>query len=78
MCSKLFIFREFYFLISESNVRLHIHLSELLYTKIKESRINEHKKRTIYIFYLIIIFLQDFLKSLKKKKRLSIIFKLYM
>ena len=50
---------------------INIHPSKLLHTKIKESRINEHKKikiknwkRKINIFYLI-IFLQDFLKSWK-------------
>ena len=50
---------------------INIHLSELLRTKTKKPKINEHKKKkfkirikklTIYIFYLI-IFLQDFLKS---------------
>ena len=45
---------------------INIHPSELLRTKTKESKINEHKKKklkwTIYIFCLI-IFLQDFLKS---------------
>ena len=45
---------------------INIHSNELLCTKTKEFRINEHKKKlkklTIYIFYLI-IFLQDFLKS---------------
>ena len=45
---------------------INIHPGELLHTKIKAFRINEHKKKilkfTIYIFYLI-IFLQDFLKS---------------
>ena len=44
---------------------INIHSSELLPTKIKESRINEYKKKLkkwkFYIFYLI-IFLQDFLK----------------
>ena len=40
-----------------------IHLSELLRTKTKKSKINEYKKKwTIYIFFLI-IFLQDFLNS---------------
>ena len=44
-----------------------IHPIELLYTKIKEFKINEHKKKLkkkwiIYIFYLI-IFLQDILNS---------------
>ena len=55
------------------NYIINIHPSELLYTKTKMSRINEHKnflKKNwnwiIYIFYLI-IFLQDFLKSFKKK-----------
>ena len=79
MYPKLFIFREFYFLILESNVEPHnkYYSSELLSTKIKESRINELKKknalqyqklrikkiyRKITFFYLI-IFLQDFLKS---------------
>ena len=49
---------------------INIHPSELFHSKTKESIINEHKKikkLTIYIFYLI-IFLQDFLKSLKKYK----------
>ena len=43
MCPKLIIFKEFYFLILESNVGPHhnIHLSNLLSTKTKESRINE-------------------------------------
>ena len=42
---------------------INIYQSELLGIKIKESRNNEDKKkRTIYIFDLI-IFLQDFLKS---------------
>ena len=43
MCPKLFILKEFYLLILESNVDhiINIHLSELLSTKIKESRINE-------------------------------------
>ena len=43
MCPKLFILKEFYFLILESNVGPHhnIHPNELLSTKIKESRINE-------------------------------------
>ena len=45
---------------------INIHLNELLHTKTKESKINEHKKKklkwTIYIFCLI-IFLQDFLKN---------------
>ena len=43
MCSKLFILKEFYFLILESNVGLHhnIHSSEFLSTKIKKYRINE-------------------------------------
>ena len=40
MCPKLFILKEFYFLILESNVGPH-HPSELLSTKIKEFRINE-------------------------------------
>ena len=42
---------------------INIHQSELLHTKTKESKINEYKKKkkkTIYIFYLI-IFLHDFL-----------------
>ena len=43
MCHKLFILKEFYFLILESNVGLYhnIHPSELLSTKTKEFRINE-------------------------------------
>ena len=44
---------------------INIYSSELLCTKTKEFRINEHKfflKLTIHIFYLT-IFLQDFLKS---------------
>ena len=44
MYFKLFIFKEFYFLILESNVGddiINIHPSELLSTKTKESRINE-------------------------------------
>ena len=44
MCPKLFIFREFYFLIWESNDHIiNIHSRELLCTKTKESRFNEHK-----------------------------------
>ena len=40
---KLFIFREFYFLILELNVEhiINIHPNELLSTKTKEYRINE-------------------------------------
>ena len=44
MCPKLFIFKEFYFLILESNVGDHIiniYPSKLLTTKIKDYRINE-------------------------------------
>ena len=43
MCPKLFIHKEFYFLILESNVDhiLNIHSSDLLSTKTKEFRINE-------------------------------------
>ena len=46
---KLFILKEFYFLILESNVRSHIniHSSELLSTKTKESRINESGKKSV-------------------------------
>ena len=49
MCPKLFILKEFYFLILESNVEPHhnIHPSELLSTKIKESRINELLKKKV-------------------------------
>ena len=43
MCNKLFILKEFYFLILESNMDhiINIHPSELLSTKTKKSRINE-------------------------------------
>ena len=43
MCSKLFIFKEFYFLILESiwDHIINIHPNKLLNTKTKESRINE-------------------------------------
>ena len=44
MCPKLFIFREFYFLILEPKMWNHIiniHPSELLSTKTKESRIDK-------------------------------------
>ena len=43
MCPKLFILKEFYFLILESNVEPYhkYHSSELLNTKTKESKINE-------------------------------------
>ena len=43
MFPKLFILKEFYLLILESNMDhiINIHQSELLSTKIKESRINE-------------------------------------
>ena len=43
MYSKLFILKEFYFLILESNVGLHhnIHSSEFLSTKTKEFKINK-------------------------------------
>ena len=49
MCPKLFIFKDFYFLIFESNVGPHIniHPSELLSTKTKESRINESLKKKV-------------------------------
>ena len=59
MCPKLFILKEFYFLILESNVEPHhnIHPSELLSTKIKESRINEllKKKKCFTIIIIIIV-----------------------
>ena len=50
MCPKLFIFKDFYFLILESNVGPHIniHPSELLSTKTKESRINESLKKNCF------------------------------
>ena len=50
MCPKLFIFKDFYFLILESNVGPHIniHPSELLSTKTKESRINESLKKKCF------------------------------
>ena len=43
ICPKLFILKEFYFLILESNMDhiINIHPSELLSTKTKKSRINE-------------------------------------
>ena len=42
MCPKLFILKEFYFLILESNMGPHHkYSSKLLSAKIKESRINE-------------------------------------
>ena len=43
MCPKLFIFKEFYFLTYNQmwDQIINIHLSELLSTKTKESRINE-------------------------------------
>ena len=43
MCPKLFILKEFYFLIFESNVGPHHNIcpSELLSTKTKEYKINE-------------------------------------
>ena len=45
MCPKLFILKEFYFLILESNLGLHRkYSSKLLNTKIKESKINESQK----------------------------------
>ena len=73
MCPKLFILKEFYFLILESNVRLHKKYSSkwVIKYKTKKSRINESwkkksasqlKKMTIYILYLIIS-IQIFLKS---------------
>ena len=40
MCPKLFILKEFYFLILEYHI-INIHSSELLNTKTKESRIND-------------------------------------
>ena len=46
MCLELFIFREFYLLIWSqmwSHI-INIHSSELLCTKTKEYKINEHKK----------------------------------
>ena len=81
MCPKLFILKEFYFLILETNVRsfINIHPCELLSTKIKESRINESQKKKkkcftiilkkwkIYILYLIIS-LQIFFKEITKYK----------
>ena len=48
MCPKLFILKEFYFLILKSNVGLHIiniHPSELLSIKTKKFRINESLKK---------------------------------
>ena len=47
MCHKLFIFREFYFLIWSQvwDHIINIHLSELLRTKTKKPKINEHKKK---------------------------------
>ena len=50
MCPKLFIFKDFYFLILESNVGPHIniHPSELLSTKTKESRINKSLKKKVF------------------------------
>ena len=46
MCPKLFILKEFYLLILESNVDhiINIHQSELLSTKIKESKKMNCKK----------------------------------
>ena len=47
MCSKLFIFRENFISSFWSKMWDHIiniHLSQLLRTKTKESKINEHKK----------------------------------
>ena len=50
MCPKLFILKEFYFLILESNVGhiINIHPSKLLSTKTKESRINESSKKVLH------------------------------
>ena len=50
MYPKLFIPKEFYFLILESNVGPQVHIiniypSELLSTKTKEFRINESKRK---------------------------------
>ena len=46
--------------------------------KTKEPKINEHKKKkTIYIFYLI-IFLQDFLNIKKEKEKRITIIKIYL
>ena len=47
MCPKLFILKEFYFLILKQNVDhiINIHLSELLSIKTKEFRIYESKKK---------------------------------
>ena len=47
MCPKLFILKEFYFLILESNMDhiINIYPSELLSTKTKEFRINESLKK---------------------------------
>ena len=51
---------------------INIHSSELLHTKTKESRINEHNffffKWTMYMFYLIILS-QDFLRVKKRKEK---------
>ena len=60
---------------------INIHLSELLCTKIKEFRINEHKNilKIDNLHFLPNNILRRLFKELKKKKkRLSIIFKLYM
>ena len=49
MCSKLFILKEFYFLILELNVGPHHkYSSELLSTKTKESRIKKKKKKVLH------------------------------
>ena len=48
MCPKLFILKEFYFLILESNVEhiINIHPNELLNIKTKQSKINESLKKS--------------------------------
>ena len=48
---------------------INIHLNELLHTKTKKSKINEHKKilkNKQFTYFYLIIFLQDFFKRFKK------------
>ena len=51
MYPKLFILKEFYFLILDHIIN--IHLCELLITKTKESKINELKKKKCFTIIII-------------------------
>ena len=77
MCLKLFIFREFYFLILESNVGhiINIYQSELLCTKSIELMNINFFFRMDNLHFLPNNILTRLFKELKKKI-LSIIFKL--